>query len=109
MLLGCVIVLRLVAAPFIIASPAPGIMAICSGGQIVYISMQDGQPVDTPDGAEVDPCPFFGIVSVVAQADPVLTPPATVFVAAHVLKPASPARHVVTPCDNHSRAPPFVV
>ncbi|MDF1669513.1 MAG: hypothetical protein P1U83_07855 [Roseovarius sp.] len=75
MVLGFVLALRLVAAPFILSSPVPGVMAICSGGQITYISMDDGQPVQDIDGAVADPCPFFGVMSVLPGGDVPVTPP----------------------------------
>jgi len=75
MLLGFVLALRLVAAPFILSSPAPGVMAICVGGQITYISMDDGQPVQDIDGAVADPCPFFGVMSALPGGDVPVTPP----------------------------------
>lgn len=73
-LIGLVLILvlslRVVAAPFIMASPAPGIMAICSGAEIVYISMKDGQPVEDTGEFDAEPCPFFGIMSMLDGAYP---------------------------------------
>ncbi|MFK7939777.1 MAG: hypothetical protein AB8B82_10375 [Roseovarius sp.] len=68
--LALVLVMRLVAAPYVMASPAPGIMAICSGGEIVYISMKDGQPVEDNEEYAAEACPFFGIISVLDDTYP---------------------------------------
>ncbi|SLN52791.1 hypothetical protein ROA7450_02672 [Roseovarius albus] len=65
MLLAFVLALRVIAAPVVMAAPEPGLIALCSGGKIVYVSLETGAPVpasetDTPHG---DPCPFFGITA----------------------------------------------
>jgi hypothetical protein len=62
--------MRLVSAPYVMASPAPGIMAICSGSEIIYISMEDGQPVEDTDEYAAEACPFFGITSVLDSSYP---------------------------------------
>lgn len=109
MLLGIVLSLRLIAAPFIIASPAPGIMAICSGGHVVYVSMADGQPVQDNEGSDRDPCPFFGIVSALVIAEePQITLNGQVTSAQRfVLSSRSP--HASIWRDNQSRAPPVSI
>lgn len=104
-----VLSLRVVAAPFIMASPAPGIMAICAGGEIIYISMEDGQPVDDDSGFDAEPCPFFGIMSMLADVHP----PDPAPVALSVLEVRPLAGHNlpsgVIPSAYRSRAPPALV
>src|SRR6056297_809044 len=58
-LLGLVLMLRLIAAPIVLSAPHPGLIAICSGGGVYYVTL-DGEPVggDAPEG---DPCPYLGI------------------------------------------------
>lgn len=68
-LLALTLAVRVISAPFILAAPAPGLMAICSGGQIVYISMKDGQPVEAEDGQTGEACPYFGVLSVLPETD----------------------------------------
>ena len=74
-MLALVLAMRLVAAPIILSAPAPGLMAICSGGQIIYISMEDGQPVGEGEGPQSTSCPFFGVMSVLPGADMPIVPP----------------------------------
>lgn len=58
-LLALVVALRVIAAPLVMTAPEPGMIAICAGGQIVYVSL-DGAPSDA-DAPKPDPCPFLGI------------------------------------------------
>lgn len=104
-----VLSLRVVAAPFIMASPAPGIMAICAGGQILYISMESGQPVEDDSEFDAEPCPFFGIMSMLAEAHPPQIAPVSLTVSE-----ARPITGLAHPIDTApqaylSRAPPIGV
>lgn len=104
--LALVLVMRLVSAPYVMASPAPGIMAICSGGEIIYISMKDGQPVEDSGEFATEACPFFGITSVLADTYPPHVAPRVLTAAqaepiAGLALPSDISRH-----DYHSRAPP---
>jgi hypothetical protein len=58
-LLVLVLALRVVAAPVILSAPDPGLIAVCSGGEVYYVTL-DGTPVDdqAPEG---EPCPFHGV------------------------------------------------
>lgn len=106
LVLVLVLSLRVAAAPFIMASPAPGIMAICAGAEIIYISMEDGQPVEDTGEFEAEACPFFGIMSMLDGAYPPEIAPVslTVLEARPIVGlslPAETSSHVY-----HSRAPP---
>lgn len=72
--------LRIVASPAVMASPEPGIMAICSGGKIVYVSMETGLPVDESEGPASVPCPYFSVTTVAAIGDAPLALPIPVVV-----------------------------
>lgn len=107
--LACALVLRIVAAPIILAAPEPGLMAICSGGKIIYVSMETGQPVD-PEGGPADlDCPLVIAALAVIVADaPIKAPQA---VAQSLLSRPGPlalARHPRC-CDYQPRAPPVPV
>jgi hypothetical protein len=72
-LLGLVLMLRLIAAPIVLSAPHPGLIAICSGGGVYYVTL-DGEPVGG-DAPESDPCPYLGIpLALAALAGPVLPP-----------------------------------
>ncbi|WP_371228494.1 DUF2946 family protein [Roseovarius sp. 2305UL8-3] len=107
LILAMTLALRIVAAPVIMAAPAPGLMAICTGGQIVYVSMEDGQPVgeDAPSIA----CPFFSITSVVALAELSIAPPRSLIVTelSSTIGDVAPAS-LTRATDNQSRAPPLL-
>lgn len=64
-LLALFMTIRVVAQPVILAAPEPGVMALCSGGKIVYVSIETGLPVEPGDdtGVRADPCPFFGVTA----------------------------------------------
>jgi hypothetical protein len=55
--------LRVVAMPWTMAAPEPGLIAICAGGQITYISI-DGTPVPDED-RQSDDCPLLGVTAMV--------------------------------------------
>ena len=105
LLLGLVLALRVIAVPFVMAAPAPGLMAICSGGEIVYVSLDTGQPVS--NGPAADPCPFFGTTAALTGAGP---DPARPVFAASDIPVVLPARIVPAPrrvVAHAPRAPPL--
>lgn len=108
-LLALFIAIRVVAQPAILAAPEPGIMALCSGGQIVYVSMETGLPVDTGNDPTpmADPCPFFGVTAFALTADkPMPMPAPGPTTLARV--PADVTQAVPdTPVQNAARAPPL--
>lgn len=65
-LLAFVLALRVIAAPVVMAAPHPGLIALCSGGKIVYVSLKTGVPVPASETEteHSDPCPFFGVTTV---------------------------------------------
>ncbi len=58
-LMAFALALRVIAAPLVLSAPSPGLMAICSGGDIYYVTL-DGTPVDGEPG-KAKPCPFAGM------------------------------------------------
>ncbi|MFN3211099.1 MAG: hypothetical protein ACE369_19290 [Roseovarius sp.] len=100
---------RVVAQPLILAAPGPGLIALCSGGQIVYVSIETGLPADTGEdiGHAADPCPFFGVTSLSLAAEATAPSP---FRAAHT-PVATVAEDVATLAgplrQNTARAPPL--
>lgn len=54
------VALRVVAHPLILSAPAPGVVALCSNGQIIYISLETGQPVETENQKTAVACPYAG-------------------------------------------------
>jgi hypothetical protein len=78
--LAITLAMRIVASPAVMASPAPGIMAICSGGKIVYVSMKTGLPVDESEGPASVPCPYFNVTTVLSVDDAPFVAPVPVVV-----------------------------
>ncbi len=108
-LLALALILRLIAVPFIMAAPAPGLMAICSGGKIIYISMETGLPVDENVSAAGMDCPLAAAAQVVLVTDlprfvPERRPIATASGLLAVVLPAAPGHP-----DHQPRAPPVPV
>ena len=68
-LLGMALALRLLARPGFAAPPEPGLVALCGGGQIVWIA--PGEDPSEP-GRAADACPWMGL-STLAEGTP---PPA---------------------------------
>lgn len=108
-LLALFIAIRVAAQPTILAAPEPGVMALCSSGQIVYVSMETGLPVETDDETELlaDPCPFFGVTAFNLAVDqpqptPLQVPAALARVHTHSSQPVPGA-----PVQNTARAPPL--
>ena len=108
-LIALTLVLRIAAAPFVMASPAPDVMAICSGGKIIYISLIDGQPVEGDDHPVSEACPFFGIVSALLASTPSHVMPSALVVVPHQIGSAATPYLRDTYRDNQSRAPPVLV
>ena len=70
MLLALVVAVRVVALPLVMAggAPGPGMMAICTGAEIVYIPIGGG-PADPAQDHAHDPCPAFGITAALDLPD----------------------------------------
>ncbi|GMG83214.1 hypothetical protein LNKW23_24270 [Paralimibaculum aggregatum] len=100
-LVVCLLVLRLVAGTAL-AAPKPaeeGLIALCLGGQIVYVALEgyDGPTEPGPDGGETqaaDPCPWMGLGPALADAGlPDLPRPAPAAAARpRLVPPPAPAR-----------------
>lgn len=106
-LLAVVVALRVIAAPLVMAAPEPGLIAICSGGHIYYVSL-DGTPVD-PEGPQSDPCPFLGITLALAEPAPAIPAPRRGVL--DLVRPAPPVASIPArprPA-NPARAPPLFV
>jgi len=96
-----------VAEPLLMVSPSPDLMAICSGGKIIYVSMEDGQPVEEGEGPPSLSCPFVVAAQAILAADlPLTSPSDAVALAMLTADRAAPA---LSPrcCDYLSRAPPL--
>lgn len=106
-LMALAVALRVIAAPLVVAAPEPGMIAICSGGQIYYVTL-DGTPVD-PETAHSDPCPFLGIGLALADAAPEIEAPRRGLrdLSRPILPVAAPSAAPVK--ANRARAPPLSV
>jgi len=105
-LIAVLVALRTIAAPVVMAAPEPGVMAICSGGQIYYVTL-DGTPVDdtTP---QPDPCPYHCLTLALGEIE---TPIPTAETEARRLAlplPQAPAISAMRARQNTPRAPPFL-
>ena len=108
-LVALFIAIRVVAQPTILAAPEPGVMALCSGGQIVYVSVETGLPVEEEDetGLLVDPCPFFGVTAFNLTVDQPLPTPLQVPVTVAVVQTGAAQPVPGAPVQNAARAPPL--
>ncbi len=108
-LVALFIAIRVVAQPTILAAPDPGLMALCSGGQIVYVSMETGLPVETDDETDLlaDPCPFFGVTAFNLSADQSLPTPLQAPTALALSRPGTSQPVPSAPVQNAARAPPI--
>ena len=105
--LSLLLVFRLLLGPALLPPPAPGLVPICGGTEILYLSL-DGS-VEAPGGTIADPCPFHGLTA--EAAEPVL--PLTLPLPQRFAEQAPPAipapPHLVARTGYSSRAPPFQV
>jgi hypothetical protein len=69
-LLALILALRVAALPLVMAggAPGPGMMAICTGAEIIYVPIGGGPAEPAPDAAH-DPCPAFGITAALDLPD----------------------------------------
>ena len=106
-LLALTLALRVAALPVVMAggAPGPGMMAICTGAEIVYIPIGGG-PADPAQDHAHDPCPAFGITAALALPEsdvPLLAEPPVPFPS----RPEHRARIAARPAAAHRpRAPP---
>src|SRR6056297_26290 len=108
-LLALVLALRVAALPMVMAggAPGPGMMAICTGSEIIYIPIGGDSPADPGEGTAHDPCPAFGITAALDLPD--LTVPAlSGRLVARIVRPGHPARVTRPKAPAHQpRAPPI--
>ena len=108
-LLALVLALRVMALPMVMAAnaPGPGMMAICTGSDIIYIPIGGDSPADPGEGTAHDPCPAFGITAALDLPD--LTVPAlSGRLVSRTVRPAHPARVTRPSAPAHQpRAPPI--
>ncbi len=64
---------RVIAEPLILSPDAPNQMALCAGGQIIYVSLDDGTPISDEHGIVAESCPFVGVTTGVLSAQIVST------------------------------------
>jgi hypothetical protein len=106
-LLALTLALRVAALPVVMAggAPGPGMMAICTGAEIIYVPIGGGPAEPAPDAH--DPCPAFGITAALALPDIGVTVPAGRLVSLTPV-PGQPARVAARPAPAHRpRAPPL--
>jgi hypothetical protein len=108
-LLALILALRVAALPLVMAggAPGPGMMAICTGAEIIYVPIGGGPAEPAPDAAH-DPCPAFGIVAALALPE---TAGFLAHAGRHVTLAALP-RHAAAPdarpeTAHRPRAPPL--
>jgi len=108
-LLALVLALRVAALPVVMAggAPGPGMMAICTGAEIIYVPIGGGPAEPAPD-APHDPCPAFGIVAALALPETAGLPAP----AGHIVTLAFLPRHAEHPAArpeaaHRPRAPPL--
>ncbi|WP_104020229.1 hypothetical protein [Roseovarius nitratireducens] len=107
-LLALILALRVAALPVVMAggAPGPGMMAICTGAEIIYVPIGGGPAEPAPDAAH-DPCPAFGITAALALPDIGVTVPAGRLVSLTPV-PGQAARVAARPAPAHRpRAPPL--
>ncbi|MEM1341125.1 MAG: hypothetical protein AAGF68_02330 [Pseudomonadota bacterium] len=66
------VALRVVAHPLILSAPGPGLVALCTNGQIIYISLETGKPVQTETGQAEIACPYAGLNALGNEGPPVV-------------------------------------
>lgn len=109
-LLALVLALRVAALPMVMAggAPGPGMMAICTGTDIIYIPIGGDSPADPGEGTAHDPCPAFGITAALDLPDLTVPAPSGRLVA-RTVRPGHPARVTRPTAPAHQpRAPPVV-
>jgi len=107
-LLALVLVLRVAALPVVMAggAPGPGMMAICTGTEIIYVPIGGGPAEPAPDATH-DPCPVFGITIALGLPDIGMTVPAGRLVSRAAI-PGQAAGVAARPAPAHRpRAPPL--
>ncbi|MGX0875408.1 hypothetical protein ACSSV4_000080 [Roseovarius sp. MBR-154] len=98
------------ALPMVIAgtAPGPGMRAICTGSEIIYIPIGGDSPADPVEGAAHDPCPTFGITAALNLPD-LGVPAPTGRLVALIPQVGHPSRVTrPTPPAHRPRAPPVV-
>jgi len=106
-LLALVLALRVAGLPLVMAggAPGPGMMAICTGAEIIYVPIGGGPAEPAPDAAH-DPCPAFGITAALGLPETGVALPAGRPGALAPL-PGQAARIAARPAPAHRpRAPP---
>ena len=109
-LLALVLALRVVALPVVMAggAPGPGMMAICTGAEIIYIPIGGEGPTGPAPEPHHDPCPAFGITATLDLPDLAIPAPTGRLVRS-TSAPDRAARIVARSARAHQpRAPPLV-
>jgi len=113
-LIACLLALRVTALPMVMAggAPGPGMMAICTGAEIIYIPI-GGQslPLERASGegeARHDPCPAFGVVAALVSPDLPLSIPSRLSISKQIAAPALFWASAARPAGYQSRAPPYL-
>ena len=111
-LIACLLALRVAALPMVMAdgAPGPGMMAICTGAEIIYIpigsqSIPEQGTTDEGDPRN-DPCPAFGITAALLAPDQPIILPGRLATTAQIAPMASLWASADGQGPYQSRAPP---
>ncbi|MEM6376041.1 MAG: hypothetical protein AAF686_07345, partial [Pseudomonadota bacterium] len=88
--------------------PEPGLIALCSNGEIVYFSLETGQPVEKSEKKSDTACPYSGLsaISTAPSSGPHLL---GLSVSLDISTNVSDQFRAVTRADVHAaRAPPIL-
>jgi hypothetical protein len=113
-LIACLLALRVAALPMVMAggAPGPGMMAICTGAEIIYIPIgSQSLPLDATSGegdTQHDPCPAFGVVAALVSPDLPLSIPSRLTTSKQIAPPALLWASAARPAGYHPRAPPYL-
>ena len=107
LMLALVVALRVVAAPVVLGPAEAGLIPVCAGGQIYYVTL-DGTPVDA-DAPEGDPCPFLGIALILESTETPMPVARDVAVSKAAPMPERAIIAIAKARANTARAPPLNV
>ena len=113
-LIACLLALRVAALPMVMAggAPGPGMMAICTGAEIIYIPIgSQSLPLEGTSGEDEtqhDPCPAFGVVAALVTPDLPIAVPNRLAASKQIAPPALLWASAARPAGYHPRAPPYL-
>ncbi|MEL6282396.1 MAG: hypothetical protein AAFQ73_06555 [Pseudomonadota bacterium] len=103
--LAVAMAIRVLAAPAALAQAPEGSIAICSGGTVIYLSVDGDQPAERAASAEV--CPIAGLASAVAPIEGDVALPPMVLLGEEIRLPDRGQFFIAAPTTRlGARAPP---